>query len=60
LSGHVLSRFRPEELPVIREAVSRSAEAVLCAVDRDLETAMNLYNALPVPDKSKQQQTEQP
>jgi len=60
LSGHVLSRFRPEELPVISEAVSRSAEAVLCAVDRGLETAMNLYNALPVPDKSKQQQTEQP
>lgn len=60
LAGHVLSRFRPEEIPVIREAVSRSAEAVLCAVERGLETAMNLYNALPVPDKSQHQQTEQP
>jgi PTH1 family peptidyl-tRNA hydrolase len=60
LAGHVLSRFRPEEIPVIREAVSRSSEAVLCAVERGLETAMNLYNALPVPDKSQHQQTEQP
>lgn len=60
LSGHVLSRFRPEELPVIGEAVSRSAEAVLCAVERGLGTAMNLYNALPVPDKSQHQHTEQP
>lgn len=60
LAGHVLSRFRPEEIPVIGEAVCRSAEAVLCAVERGLETAMNLYNALPVPDKSQHQQTEQP
>ena len=60
LAGHVLSRFRPEELPVIGEAVSRSAEAVLCAVERGLETAMNLYNALPATDKSQHQQTEQP
>lgn len=60
LAGHVLSRFHPEEIPVIGEAVSRSAEAVLCAVERGLETAMNLYNALPVPDKSQHQQTEQP
>lgn len=60
LAGHVLSRFRPEELPVMGEAVARSAEAVLCAVERGLETAMNLYNALPATDKSQHQQTEQP
>jgi PTH1 family peptidyl-tRNA hydrolase len=60
LAGHVLSRFRPEELPVMGEAVARSAEAVLCAAERGPETAMDLYNALPVPDESQHQQTEQP
>jgi PTH1 family peptidyl-tRNA hydrolase len=60
LSGHVLSRFRPEELPLMEEAVSRAATAVIHAVENGIESAMNLYNALPVPDKSKHQQTEQP
>jgi PTH1 family peptidyl-tRNA hydrolase len=47
LSGHVLSRFAPEEQQSAAEAVSRAAEAVLCAVRRGIETAMNLYNATP-------------
>lgn len=60
LAGHVLSRFAPGEIPVIGEAIARSADAVLCAVERGLETAMNLYNALSTPDKSQHQQTEHP
>jgi PTH1 family peptidyl-tRNA hydrolase len=60
LSGHVLSRFRPEEQPVMQEALSRAASAILCAVERGLETAMNLYNAAPSSDKSPQQPTDQP
>jgi len=60
LAGHVLSRFRPEELPVMEEAVERAAQAVLHAVEKGLEAAMNLYNAAPTSDKSQHQQTEQP
>jgi PTH1 family peptidyl-tRNA hydrolase len=60
LAGHVLSRFLPEELPVIEEAVNRAADAVLHAVEKGLEPAMNLYNAASVPDKSQHQQTEKP
>lgn len=60
LAGHVLSRFLPEELPVMEEAVARAAEAVLCAAEKGIEAAMNLYNAAPAPDKSQHQQTEQP
>ena len=47
LSGHVLSRFASEEQQSAAEAVSRAAEAALCAVRRGIETAMNLYNATP-------------
>jgi peptidyl-tRNA hydrolase len=43
----VLSRFAPEEQQSADEAISRAAEAVLCAVRRGIETAMNLYNATP-------------
>lgn len=60
LAGHVLSRFRPEELPVMEAAFSRAASAVIDAVEKGLDHAMNLYNAAPVPDKSQHQQTEQP
>lgn len=52
LAGHVLSRFRPEELPVMEAALGRAASAVIDAVEKGLEPAMNLYNAAPVPDKS--------
>jgi PTH1 family peptidyl-tRNA hydrolase len=54
LAGHVLSRFSAEELPVIEETFQRAAEAVLCAVEKDLESAMNLYNASSSPEKSQQ------
>jgi peptidyl-tRNA hydrolase, PTH1 family len=49
LSGHVLSRFRPEERAEADLALDRAAEAVLHAVREGLPSAMNLYNAAPAP-----------
>ncbi|HZT44202.1 MAG TPA: aminoacyl-tRNA hydrolase [Chthonomonadaceae bacterium] len=42
--GHVLSRFRKEELPAMEEAYTRAADAVECALAEGFETAMNRFN----------------
>lgn len=42
--GHVLSRFRKEELPLIEEAEELTANAVECALKEGFETAMNRFN----------------
>lgn len=42
--GHVLSRFRQEELPLIQEAEERSADAVACILAEGFELAMNRFN----------------
>jgi PTH1 family peptidyl-tRNA hydrolase len=44
LADHVLSRFDPDETPVIEEAVIRAAEAVETWVVDGLERVMNTYN----------------
>jgi peptidyl-tRNA hydrolase, PTH1 family len=44
LVGHVLSKFRPEEASIVREAYDRAADAIDCAVELGFETAMNRYN----------------
>ena len=49
LSGHVLSRFRPEEQSDAESALDRAASAVLHVVAQGLGSAMNLYNASPAP-----------
>ena len=41
----VLSKFRKEELPLIREAVSRAAEAAVCIITHGPDKAMNKYNS---------------
>jgi PTH1 family peptidyl-tRNA hydrolase len=41
---HVLSRFFEEEKPVVRSAIDRAVEAVKCAIDNDLISAMNIFN----------------
>ena len=46
--GHVLGRFRKEEIPLIEEACVRSADAVECALAEGFEMAMNRFN---LPDK---------
>jgi PTH1 family peptidyl-tRNA hydrolase len=42
--GHVLGRFRPEELPLMQEAYERAADAVECALAEGFEMAMNRFN----------------
>lgn len=44
LVDHVLSRFRPEERPVIEAAIDLAADAVEAALRDGFEQAMNLYN----------------
>jgi PTH1 family peptidyl-tRNA hydrolase len=41
---HVLSRFFEEEKPLVRSAVDRAVEAVKCAIDKGLVSAMNTFN----------------
>jgi PTH1 family peptidyl-tRNA hydrolase len=42
--GHVLSRFRKEELPTIQAAYETAADAVECALTEGFEMAMNRFN----------------
>lgn len=44
--GHVLSRFRREDLPIMEEAYLRAADAVECAIREGFEMAMNRFNIL--------------
>jgi peptidyl-tRNA hydrolase, PTH1 family len=41
---HVLGRFFEEEIPAVRSAVERAVQAVKCAVDNGLVSAMNTFN----------------
>jgi peptidyl-tRNA hydrolase len=40
----VLSRFFEEEKTVVRSTIDRAAEAVKCAIDNGLISAMNIFN----------------
>ncbi|MBN8488032.1 MAG: aminoacyl-tRNA hydrolase [Burkholderiales bacterium] len=42
--GHVLGKFRAEEQTELQIVIQRAADAVLSAVDRGLEAAMNVFN----------------
>ena len=44
---HVLGRFFEEERPVVEKTVTRAAEAVKCAIDKGVLSAMNLFNKFP-------------
>lgn len=41
---HVLGRFFDEEKPAVEAAVARAIEAVNCAIDKGLVSAMNTFN----------------
>jgi len=41
---YVLSRFFEEEKPLVRLTIDRAAEAVKCAIDNGLVSAMNTFN----------------
>jgi PTH1 family peptidyl-tRNA hydrolase len=41
---YVLNRFLDEEKPLARSAINRAVEAVKCAIDNGLVSAMNTFN----------------
>ena len=43
-SDYVLSNFFGEEKPLVRSAIERAAEAVKCASDKGVVSAMNTFN----------------
>jgi PTH1 family peptidyl-tRNA hydrolase len=44
LADYVLSKFAPEEEPVIRDALARVVEACKVILDEDVTAAMNRFN----------------
>jgi PTH1 family peptidyl-tRNA hydrolase len=55
LVDYVLSRFFEEEKPLVRSTIDRAVEAVKCAVDNGLVSAMNNFN----PESSRGEQTKE-
>lgn len=45
--GHVLGKFSAEEQPALHSVIQRAADAVLSALDRGLDAAMNVFNRQP-------------
>jgi PTH1 family peptidyl-tRNA hydrolase len=43
-TDYVLGRFFEEEQPVVRSTIDRAADAVKCAIDNGLVSAMNTFN----------------
>jgi len=48
-ADYVLARFRPEEQPVVAEALERAAQALEAAVTEGIAAAMNRFNTKPGP-----------
>jgi PTH1 family peptidyl-tRNA hydrolase len=44
---YVLGRFFEEERPIVEKAIGRAADAVKCAIDKGVLSAMNLFNKIP-------------
>ena len=44
---YVLGRFFEEEIPVVEKTIKRAADAVKCAIDKGVLSAMNLFNKIP-------------
>ena len=55
-ADYVLSRFFDEEKPVVRSTIDRAVEAVKCAIDNGLLSAMNTFN----PESSPQDESVSP
>jgi peptidyl-tRNA hydrolase, PTH1 family len=43
-TDYVLSRFFDEEKPIVRSTIDRAVEALKCAIDNGLVSAMNTFN----------------
>lgn len=59
MSNHVLSRFAPAELPTIREAYVKAADAVEFALKEGFVLAMNQYNISEKPPKQPKSPTKE-
>ena len=46
-TDYVLGRFFEEEAPIVEKTVARAADAVKCAIDKGVLSAMNLFNKIP-------------
>jgi peptidyl-tRNA hydrolase, PTH1 family len=46
-TDYVLGRFFEEEVPIVEKTIERAAEAVKCAIDKGVLSAMNLFNKNP-------------
>ena len=46
---YVLGRFFEEERPLVKLAIERGAEAIKCAVDNGVVSAMNTFNKIQEP-----------
>lgn len=44
---YVLGRFFEEEIPIVEKTIERAADAVKCAIDKGVLSAMNLFNRIP-------------
>ncbi len=44
LSGHVLSKFMPDERECVEQTVLRAVDAAICFVESGVDAAMNEYN----------------
>jgi len=53
---YVLGRFFEEEKPIVRSTIDRAVEAVKCAIDNGLLSAMNTFNS----DKTGETKIEEP
>jgi peptidyl-tRNA hydrolase, PTH1 family len=48
---YVLGRFFEEERPLVEKTIVRASDAVKCAIDNGVLSAMNLFNKNPEPDR---------
>ena len=48
---YVLGRFFAEERPLVDKTIARAIDAVKCAIDNGLLSAMNLFNKNPEPER---------
>jgi PTH1 family peptidyl-tRNA hydrolase len=44
---YVLGRFFEEERPIVEKTIARAGDAVKCAIDKGVLSAMNLFNKIP-------------
>jgi PTH1 family peptidyl-tRNA hydrolase len=48
---YVLGRFFEEERPLVAQSIARAVDAVKCAIDNGVLSAMNLFNKNPEPER---------